>query len=190
MPTNTTYAAGTVEPGWTTTEFYQTLLTQLVAVAIAVETLAKSGWKVDGLQAIVPAVAVAAATIAQIAYSVSRSKVKAAASAAALGTSAAAATGAADKTIAAATTAPKAARTQAPANGSSVTGADAPTVVAEASPPVTTAPLQQGISLVIPRELTNVTIGVSTKPADPSDSPVVTFPAAVGLNGSLRSSQS
>jgi hypothetical protein len=75
--------AGTVKPGWTTSEFWQTLLVSLVAAAVALGSVIKPGFNLKGLQAIVPAVALIAAAIAQGFYSHSRGTVKAAAQAAA-----------------------------------------------------------------------------------------------------------
>jgi hypothetical protein len=75
--------AGTVKPGWTTSEFWQTLLVTLIAAAVALGSVIKPGFNLNGLQAIVPAVALFAAAIAQGFYSHSRSTVKAAAQVAA-----------------------------------------------------------------------------------------------------------
>lgn len=82
MPEAKIYTAGTVEPGWTTTEFYQTLIVHVIAAVVAIGTLFKADFNLDGVQAIAPSAALAAATIAQVVYSLSRSKVKASASAA------------------------------------------------------------------------------------------------------------
>jgi hypothetical protein len=76
MARQTVYQPGTVEPGWTTTEFYQMVFVHVIAGVIAIVTLAKAGFSPDGVQAAVPAVALAASAIAQAAYSVSRSRVK------------------------------------------------------------------------------------------------------------------
>ncbi len=84
MANPTVYEPGAVEPGWTTTEFYQTLLVQVVAAVVALVTLFRSGFNLSGLQAIIPTIAVAAAAIAQAIYSISRSRTKSAASAAAV----------------------------------------------------------------------------------------------------------
>jgi hypothetical protein len=75
--------AGTVKPGWTTTEFWQTSLVTLIAAAVALGSVIKPGFNLRGLQAIVPAIALIAAAIAQGFYSHSRSTVKAAAQVAA-----------------------------------------------------------------------------------------------------------
>lgn len=75
--------AGTVKPGWTTTEFWQTLLVTLISAAVALGSVIKPGFNLKGLQAIVPAVALIAAAIAQGLYSHSRATVKAAAQTAA-----------------------------------------------------------------------------------------------------------
>ena len=79
VSSQTTYQPGSVEPGWTTTEFYQTLIVHLVAVAVAIGTIFKPGFNLDGVQAIIPAAALAASAVAQAAYSLSRSRVKSAA---------------------------------------------------------------------------------------------------------------
>jgi hypothetical protein len=76
MARQTVYQPGTVEPGWTTKEFYQTVFVHVIAGVIAIVTLAKAGFSPDGVQAAVPAVALAASAIAQAAYSVSRSRVE------------------------------------------------------------------------------------------------------------------
>src|ERR1700740_3293920 len=73
---------GEVKPGWTTTEFWQTLVVHLIASVIALCTLFHTNFNLNGLQAIVPAVAVIASAIAQSMYSHSRASVKSAAQAA------------------------------------------------------------------------------------------------------------
>jgi hypothetical protein len=73
---------GAVDPGYTTTEFWQTLLVNLVACGVAIGSLFSNHFNLNGLNAIVPSVAVVAAAISQSFYSHSRSKVKAAAQAA------------------------------------------------------------------------------------------------------------
>lgn len=75
--------SSTVDPGYTTTEFWQTLFFHLVAATVAIGSLFGAHFNLDGMQSIVPAVAIAAAAIAQAAYSRSRATVKAAAAAAA-----------------------------------------------------------------------------------------------------------
>jgi hypothetical protein len=70
---------GAVDPGYTTTEFWQTLLVSLISAAVAIASLVGTNFNLDGVQAVVPAVAVAAAAVAQLFYSNSRSKVKIAA---------------------------------------------------------------------------------------------------------------
>ena len=70
---------GAVKPGWTTTEFYQTLLVNVIAAIVAIVTLFKTNFNLNGVQAAVPAVALAAATVSQAFYTLSRAKVKAAA---------------------------------------------------------------------------------------------------------------
>ncbi len=78
---NTTSAQdpGAVKPGWTTTEFYQTLLVNVIAAIVAIVTIFKTNFNLNGVQAAVPAVALGAATVAQVYYTLSRAKVKAAA---------------------------------------------------------------------------------------------------------------
>ena len=73
---------GEVKPGWTTTEFWQTLIVHLIAAVIALGTVFHTNFNLNGLQAIVPAVAVIASAIAQSMYSHSRASVKSAAQAA------------------------------------------------------------------------------------------------------------
>jgi hypothetical protein len=70
---------GVVKPGWATTEFYQTLLVNVIAGIVAIVTIFKTNFNLNGVQAAVPAVALAAATIAQTYYALSRARVKAAA---------------------------------------------------------------------------------------------------------------
>jgi len=70
---------GVVKPGWTTTEFWQTLLVQAVAAVVTLGTVFHTHFRLNGLQAVVPAVATFAAAIAQSVYSHSRATVKAAA---------------------------------------------------------------------------------------------------------------
>jgi DMSO reductase anchor subunit len=74
---------GEVKPGWTTTEFWQTMIVHLIAAVIALGTVFHTNFNLNGLQAIVPAVAVIASAIAQSMYSHSRASVKSAAQAAA-----------------------------------------------------------------------------------------------------------
>jgi len=73
------YKAGTVEPGWRTTELCQTLVTQILATIVGIIGLFKSNLNLEGIRALVPIMAVAVAVVAQIFYSISRSKVKIAA---------------------------------------------------------------------------------------------------------------
>lgn len=73
---------GAVDPGYTTTEFWQTLIVQALSIAVVAASLAGTNLKLDGVQAVVPSVAVVAAAIAQAFYSHSRAQVKAAAQAA------------------------------------------------------------------------------------------------------------
>ena len=70
---------GAVDPGYTTTEFWQTLLVNLVACGVAIGSLFSNNFNLDGLNAIVPSVAVVAAALSQLFYSHSRATVKAAA---------------------------------------------------------------------------------------------------------------
>jgi hypothetical protein len=73
------YEPGTVEPGWTTTEFYQTLLVTVISAVVAISSLFKTHLNLDGIQAAVPTAAVVAATVAQAYYAWVRSRVKVAA---------------------------------------------------------------------------------------------------------------
>src|SRR5258708_12356785 len=70
---------GEVKPGWTTTEFWQTLLVQAIAPFVTLGTVFHTHFRLNGLQAVVPAVATFAAAVAQSVYSHSRATVKAAA---------------------------------------------------------------------------------------------------------------
>jgi hypothetical protein len=79
VSSQTTYQPGSVKPGWTTTEFYQTIIVHLIAIAVVIGTIFKPGFNLDGVQAIIPTMALAAAAVAQTAYSASRSRVKSAA---------------------------------------------------------------------------------------------------------------
>jgi predicted alpha-1,6-mannanase (GH76 family) len=69
-------APGEVKPGWTTTEFWQTLIVHLLVAIVALGTVFHAHWNLDGLQAIVPAVAVMASALAQGFYTHSRATVK------------------------------------------------------------------------------------------------------------------
>jgi hypothetical protein len=82
--TSTTSAVtpGAVDPGYTTTEFWQTLLVNVVAAVVAIGTIFRTNFNLNGAQAAVPAAAVLAAAIAQAFYSHSRATVKVAAQAA------------------------------------------------------------------------------------------------------------
>lgn len=75
--------AGDVKPGWTTSEFWQTLLVHAIAAAVALGTVFHTHFELNGLQAVVPAVAVFASAVAQSVYSHSRAMVKQSAQAAA-----------------------------------------------------------------------------------------------------------
>ena len=72
-------SSGPAKPGWTTTEFYQSLLLQVAAVVVAIVTIIRPDFNLDSFQALVPVISVALAAIAQIAYTISRTKVKVAA---------------------------------------------------------------------------------------------------------------
>lgn len=74
---------GEVKPGWTTTEFWQTLLVHAIAAIVALGTVLHTHFNLNGLQAIVPAVALFASAVAQSVYNRSRATVKASAQAAA-----------------------------------------------------------------------------------------------------------
>jgi hypothetical protein len=73
---------GDVKPGWTTTEFWQTLFVHLIVAVVALGTVFHTNFNLNGLQAIVPAVALIASAVAQSIYSYSRSSVKSSAQAA------------------------------------------------------------------------------------------------------------
>ena len=73
---------GDVKPGWTTSEFWQTLLVHAIAAAVALGTVFHTHFDLNGLQAVVPAVAVFASAVAQSMYSHSRAVVKQSAQAA------------------------------------------------------------------------------------------------------------
>jgi hypothetical protein len=84
MADSTPTPPNAVDPGYTTTEFWQTLLFHLIAATVALGSLFGVHFNLNGLQSIVPAVAIVAAAFVQAAYSRSRATVKAAASAAAV----------------------------------------------------------------------------------------------------------
>lgn len=67
---------GDVKPGWTTTEFWQTVFVHLVAAVVALGTVFHTNFDLNGLQAIVPAIALIASAVAQSIYSYSRATVK------------------------------------------------------------------------------------------------------------------
>jgi hypothetical protein len=73
---------GAVDPGYTTTEFWQTLFVNLVAAGVAVGSLFSNNFNLNGVNAVVPSVAVVAAALSQAYYNHSRAKVKASAQAA------------------------------------------------------------------------------------------------------------
>jgi hypothetical protein len=74
---------GAVKPGWTTTEFWQTVLVQVIAAIVALGTVFHTSFQLNGLQSVVPVAALLAAAIAQAFYAHSRSTVKSAAQGAA-----------------------------------------------------------------------------------------------------------
>lgn len=74
---------GDVKPGWTTTEFWQTLLVHAIAAIVALGTVLHTHFNLNGLQAIVPSVALFASAVAQSVYNRSRAAVKASAQTAA-----------------------------------------------------------------------------------------------------------
>lgn len=76
---NDQITAGTVKAGWRTTEFWQSLLVQLITIAVAIGSIFKSNFNLNGVQAVVPSIAVLAAALAQAFYSHSRAAVKSAA---------------------------------------------------------------------------------------------------------------
>ena len=78
MAKNQNVPAGQIEPGYTTTEFWTTLLTEVIAGVVAFMALAKNV-SIANVQAVVPSVALLAAAIAQFFYSRSRAAVKVAA---------------------------------------------------------------------------------------------------------------
>jgi hypothetical protein len=73
---------GAVKPGWTTTEFWQTMLVHVIAAVVALGTILHTHFNLNGLQAAVPSVAMFASAIAQGVYSHSRAIVKSSAQAA------------------------------------------------------------------------------------------------------------
>jgi hypothetical protein len=73
---------GEVKPGWTTSEFWQTLLIHVIAAVVALGTVFHTHFNLNGLQAVVPAVALVASAVAQSVYSHSRATVKSSAQAA------------------------------------------------------------------------------------------------------------
>jgi hypothetical protein len=75
----TAQSPGAVDPGYTTTEFWQTVFVHLVAAVVALGTVFNPRFSLNGAQAIIPALAVGASAVAQLFYSRSRATVKAAA---------------------------------------------------------------------------------------------------------------
>lgn len=73
---------GDVKPGWTTSEFWQTVFVHAIAAVVALGTVFHTNFNLNGLQAIVPAIALVASAVAQSVYSHSRATVKSSAQAA------------------------------------------------------------------------------------------------------------
>jgi len=73
---------GDVKPGWTTSEFWQTVFVHAIAAVVALGTVFHTHFNLNGLQAIVPAIAIFASAVAQSVYSHSRATVKSSAQAA------------------------------------------------------------------------------------------------------------
>lgn len=73
---------GAVKPGWTTTEFWQTLIVHAIAAVVALGTVFHTHFNLNGLQAVVPSVALVASALAQSVYNHSRATVKSSAQAA------------------------------------------------------------------------------------------------------------
>lgn len=69
-------APSATKPGYTTTEFWQTLFVSVLAAVVALGTLWRNGFDLSGVQSLVPALAVIAAAIGQAVYSRSRAAVK------------------------------------------------------------------------------------------------------------------
>jgi hypothetical protein len=67
---------GDVKPGWTTTEFWQTVFVHVIAAVVALGTVVHTNFNLNGLQAIVPTIALVASALAQSVYSHSRATVK------------------------------------------------------------------------------------------------------------------
>ena len=72
----------TVKDGWTTTEFWQTLLVNVCSIAVAVAALSGNNVDSSGLKALIPAASTIAAALVTARYSHSRAVVKSAAHAA------------------------------------------------------------------------------------------------------------
>jgi DMSO reductase anchor subunit len=92
---------GAVDPGYTTTEFWQTLFVNLVAAGVAIGSLFSNNFNLNGVNAVVPSVAVVAAAISQAYYNHSRAQVKATAQSASAQVEAAKATTQAQTAVAA-----------------------------------------------------------------------------------------
>lgn len=70
--------SSSVAPGYTTTEFWQSMLAQALSLAIGLGVLIHAHFDLTGLQVLIPSVSVIAAAIASAVYSRSRATVKAA----------------------------------------------------------------------------------------------------------------
>jgi hypothetical protein len=77
--TTTPQTPGAVDPGYRTTEFWQTLFVSLGGSALALGTVFDPSFNLNGVQAIIPSLAIMAAAVAQMFYSTSRARVKSAA---------------------------------------------------------------------------------------------------------------
>jgi PASTA domain len=162
----TAQAPGAVDPGYTTTEFWQTLVLQVIAAVVAIGTLISKNFNLSGLQAIVPSVAVAAAAAGQLFYSLSRAKVKAAAQNASAQVEVAKATvanspGASGNPVAAAPAVSEAAPAAPVASGQTAV-ANAPAgagVVAAVPAPVPAPPARYGAVTVNPVPPSSIRLG-------------------------------
>lgn len=72
-----------VRPGYTTSEFWQALLAQILSAVVGLGTLFHAHFDLAGVQALIPSIAVLAAAIASGLYAHGRSVLKSAATAAA-----------------------------------------------------------------------------------------------------------
>lgn len=66
------------KPGVTTSEFWQSLLVQVVSAVVGLGTLFHAHFDLSGLQVLIPSIAMLAAAIASAFYSRSRATIKAA----------------------------------------------------------------------------------------------------------------